>query len=217
MNHRTYDAQRYSPLEKINKANIKDLKLVYALAIGGTAANENLQATPLAEDGFLYIVDQWGVLYKIDARSGETGRIVWRMDPAQEKLPLSNRGAALWGNLVVTTANYPPRVIATNKETGRVAWEANLGDGQPDVQLTAAPLAVKDKIVIGAAGGDRGGRDFIAALDAATGRLLWRKYTVPAPGEPGSETWKDTNNAWQTGGAAMWVTGSYDLATNQVL
>src|SRR5215475_15603429 len=64
MNHRTYDAQRYSPLEKINKANIKDLKLVYALAIGGTAANENLQSTPLAEDGFLYVVDQWGVVYK---------------------------------------------------------------------------------------------------------------------------------------------------------
>jgi alcohol dehydrogenase (cytochrome c) len=96
-------------------------------------------------------------------------------------------------------------------------WETNLGDGQPDVQLTAAPLPVKDKIVIGAAGGDRGVRDFIAALDGMTGRLLWRKYTVPAPGEPGSETWKDNNNAWQTGGAAMWVTGSYDVATNQVL
>jgi alcohol dehydrogenase (cytochrome c) len=80
-----------------------------------------------------------------------------------------------------------------------------------------APLAVKDKIIIGAAGGDRGARDFIAALDGATGKLLWRKYTVPAPGEPGSETWKDKNNAWQTGGGAMWVTGSYDPATNQVL
>ena len=68
--------------------------------IGGTSANENLQATPLAEDGFLYVVDQWGVVYKIDARSGDMGRIVWRMDPGQEKLPLSNRGAALWGNLV---------------------------------------------------------------------------------------------------------------------
>jgi alcohol dehydrogenase (cytochrome c) len=135
MNHRTYDAQRFSPLEAINKGNVKSLKLAYAVALGGSSANENLQATPLAEDGFLYIVDQWGVLYKIDARSGETGRIVWRMDPGQEKVPLANRGAALWGNLVVTTANYPPRVIATNKETGRVAWEANLGDGQPDVQL----------------------------------------------------------------------------------
>src|SRR5580700_10950613 len=130
MNHRTYDAQRYSPLERINKANVKDLKLAYAVAIGGTAANENLEATPLAEDGFLYIVDQWGVLYKIDGRSGKSGRIVWRMDPGQEKVPLANRGAALWGNLVVTVANYPPRIIATDKQTGKVAWEANLSDGQ---------------------------------------------------------------------------------------
>ena len=76
---------------------------------------------------------------------------------------------------------------------------------------------MKDKIIIGAAGGDRGVRDFIVALDAATGKLVWRKYVIPAPGEPGSETWKDKNNAWQTGGGAMWVTGSYDVATNQVL
>jgi alcohol dehydrogenase (cytochrome c) len=217
MNHRTYDAQRFSPLDRINKGNIKDLKLAYAVAIGGAAVNENLQSTPLAEDGFLYLTDQWGVLYKIDVRSGDMGRIVWRMDPGQEKVPLANRGAALWGNLVVTIANYPARMIATNKETGKVAWETNLSDGQVDLQLTAAPMAIKDKIVLGAAGGDRGTRDFIVALDAATGKVAWRQYTVPAPGEPGSETWKDKNNAWQTGGGAMWVTGSYDVATNQVL
>src|SRR5215475_13119514 len=103
MNHRTYDAQRYSPLDKISKANVKTLKLAYALAIGGTAANENLQSTPLAEDGFLYIVDQWGVVSKIDVCSGDMAPIVWRMDPGQEKLPLSNPGAALWGNLVIST------------------------------------------------------------------------------------------------------------------
>jgi alcohol dehydrogenase (cytochrome c) len=217
MNHRTYDAQRYSPLDKINKTNVQGLKLAYAVAIGGTSANENLESTPLAEDGYLYVVDQWGVVYKIDGRSGDIGRIVWRMDPGQEKLLGANRGAALWGNFVISVANWPPRVIATDKDTGKVAWETNMGDGQPDLALTAAPLPVKDKIVIGAAGGDRGVRDFIAALDGATGKVLWRKYTVPAPGEPGSETWKDKNNAWQTGGAAMWVTGSYDVATNQVL
>ncbi len=217
MNHRTYDAQRYSPLARINKDNIKNLKLAYAVAIGGTSANENLQATPLAEDGYLYVVDQWGVVYKIDGRSGDVGRIVWRMDPGQEKVPLSNRGAALWGNLVISTANYPPRIIATNKDTGKVAWEANLADGQPDLQITAAPLPVKDKIIVGAAGGDQGVRDFIAALDAATGKVSWKKYVIPAPGEPGSETWKDNNNAWQTGGGAMWVTGTYDVAGNQVI
>src|SRR5215471_2046112 len=126
MNHRTYDAQRYSPLDKINKDKVKSLKLAYAVAIGGTSANENLESTPLAEDGFLYVVDQWGVVYKIDGRSGDVGRIVWRMDPGQEKPPLANRGAALWGNLVISVANYPARVIASNKETGKVAWEANL-------------------------------------------------------------------------------------------
>jgi alcohol dehydrogenase (cytochrome c) len=216
MNHRTYDSQRYSPLDKIDKANVNSLKLAYAVAIGGTSANENLEATPLAEDGFLYVVDQWGVLYKIDGRSGDVGRIIWRMDPGQEKVPLANRGAALWGNFVITTANYPARVIATDKETGKVVWETNLND-QPDVQLTAAPLAVKDKIIIGAAGGDRGVRDWIASLDAATGKLAWRKYVIPAPGEPGSETWKDKNNSWQIGGGAMWVTGSYDFASNQLI
>ena len=217
MNHRTYDAQRFSPLDKINRGNVKNLKLAYAVALGGTAIGENLQATPLVEDGFMYIVDLWGIVYKIDVRSGEAGRIVWRMDPKQEKFPLSNRGAALWGNLVISVASYPARVIATNKETGKVEWETNIDDKQVDLQITAAPLAVRDKILVGAAGGDRGVRDFIAGLDAKTGKLAWRKYVVPAPGEPGSETWKDNHNAWQTGGGAMWVTGSYDVASNQVI
>src|ERR1700738_2281819 len=118
MNHRTYDAQRYSPLDKINKDNVKSLKLAYAVAIGGTSADENLEATPLAEDGYLYIVDQWGVLYKIDGRSGDVGRIVWRMDPGQQMLEAANRGAALWGNFVGTMGNYPPRMIAPDKGTG---------------------------------------------------------------------------------------------------
>jgi alcohol dehydrogenase (cytochrome c) len=217
MNHRTYDAQRFSPLGRINKDNVKNLKLAYSVALGGTAIGENLQATPLVEDGFMYIVDLWGIVYKIDVRSGDAGRIVWRMDPKQEKFPLSNRGAALWGNLVVSVASYPARVIATNKETGKIEWETNIDDKQVDLQITAAPLAVRDKIIVGAAGGDRGVRDFIAGLDAKTGKLAWRKYVVPAPGEPGSETWKDNHNAWQTGGGAMWVTGSYDVATNQVI
>src|SRR6266404_3617156 len=196
MNHRSYDAQRFSPLARINKDTVKDLKLAYAVALGGTAINENLQATPLVEDGFMYIVDLWGIVYKIDVRSGDAGRIVWRMDPKQERFPLSNRGAALWGNFVISTANYPARVIATDKDTGQMVWETNLAD-QADVQRTSAPLVVKDKIIMGAAGGDRGVRDWIAGLDAKTGKLLWQKYVIPKPGEPGSETWKDKSQvAW---------------------
>src|SRR6202165_5040640 len=119
MNHRSYDGQRFSPLDKINKGNVKSLKLAYAVAIGGTAIGENLQATPLVEDGFMYVVDVWGIVYKIDVRSGEAGRIVWRMDPKQEKNPLSNRGAALWGNLVISSANYPPASSPPTRTTAK--------------------------------------------------------------------------------------------------
>jgi len=213
MNHRTYDGQRYSPLARITKDNVKNLKLAYAVPLGGGAGNEYILATPLAEDGFLYITDSWGVLYKIDGTSGEVGRIVWRMDPKQQKQQ-RNRGATMWGNLVITAADGPPRMIATNKETGQIVWESSFAD-TPEVALTSAPLAIKDKIIVGAANGDQGVRDWIAGLDAATGRRLWQKYTIPAPGEPGSETWKGNNNAWQTGGGALWVTGTYDPETNQ--
>jgi alcohol dehydrogenase (cytochrome c) len=216
MNHRTYDGQRFSPLDKINKANVKGLRLAYAVALGGTAGMEVVEATPLVENGFLYITDSWGVLYKIDGTSGDTGRIVWRMDPKQEKQHV-NRGAAFWGNLVISPANAPARIVATDKETGKIVWETNVAFGEPELQITGAPLPIKDKIIVGASGGDRGVRDWIAAMDGATGKVVWRKYTIPAPGEPGSETWKGNTNAWQTGGAAMWVTGTYDPDTNQTI
>src|SRR6202140_1240649 len=85
MNHRTYDGQRFSPLAGVNTANVKGLKLAYAVPLGGSAGNEYVEATPLVENGFLYITDSWGVLYKIDGTSGNTGRTVWRMDPKKEK------------------------------------------------------------------------------------------------------------------------------------
>jgi alcohol dehydrogenase (cytochrome c) len=216
MNHRSYDGQRFSPLARINKANVKDLKLAYAVPLGGSAGDEWIEATPLAENGFLYITDSWSVLYKIDATSGHVGRIVWRTDPKSEK-QANNRGATFWGNLVVWAANNPARIIGADKDTGKIVWETNVGFDNPQLRISAAPLAIKDKIVIGAAGGDSGVRDWMAALDAANGKLLWRKFTIPAPGEPGSETWKSTNNAWQTGGAAVWVTGTYDPDTDQTI
>jgi alcohol dehydrogenase (cytochrome c) len=212
MNHRDFAAHRFSPLDAINKGNVKNLKLKFAVSLGGTAGNEALEGTPLVDDGFMYISDHWGVVYKIDVRSGTSGRIVWKMDPGQERLD-RNRGVALWGNLVISVTSYDGRVVATDKESGKIVWDKNLRD-QPDLELTAAPLALKDSIVIGASGGDRGLRDWIAALDAKTGNLIWKTFTVPAPGEPGSETWKDKSNAWQTGGGAFYVTGSYDPATD---
>ena len=104
MNHRTYDGQRFSPLSRINRENVKNLKLAFAVPLGGQVGNGAIEATPLAENGFLYITDSSGVLYKIDATSGRAGRIVWTIDPKQDR-PLMNRGAALWGNLVISPAN----------------------------------------------------------------------------------------------------------------
>src|SRR5882757_2999831 len=212
MNHHDYGSHRFSALTAINKANVKGLRLAFAVALGGTSGNENLTATPLVDDGFMYVTDAWGVVYKIDVRSGRQGDIVWKMDPGQEKID-RNRGVALWGNLVISVTSQDGRVIATDRDTGKMVWERNLRD-QPTMTLNAAPLALKDSILIGASGGDGGSRNWVTSLDAKTGNVLWKTYSIPAPGEPGSETWKDKNNAWQTGGGAFYVTGSYDPQSN---
>jgi alcohol dehydrogenase (cytochrome c) len=212
MNHHDYGSHRFSALDAINKSNVGNLRLAFAVALGGTTGNENLTATPLVDDGFMYVPDAWGVVYKIDVSSGKSGDIVWKMDPGQEKVD-RNRGVALWGNLVVSVTSSDGRVIATDRDTGKMVWERNLHD-QPSVNLNAAPLALADSVLVGASGGDGGTRDWVVSLDARTGNVQWKTYSVPAPGEPGSETWKDKNNAWQTGGGAFYVTGSYDPATN---
>src|SRR5262245_34482275 len=212
MNHRDFGSQRYSPLNQINKTNAKNLKLAFAVPLGGKAGNEYVEATPLVDNGFMYITDVWGVVYKIDVRPASQGRVVWKMDPGQQK-PDRNRGVALWGNLVISVTGYDGRIIATDAETGQVVWDKKHGD-QPDLEFSAAPLALKDTIVIGASGGDNGVRNWLAGLDPKTGEQQWKTFIVPAPGEPGSETWKDGKNAWQTGGGALYVTGSYDPATN---
>jgi alcohol dehydrogenase (cytochrome c) len=166
----------------------------------------------LVDDGFMYMTDVWGVVYKIDVRTGTQGRILWKMDPGQQK-PDRNRGVALWGNLVISVTGLDGRVIGTDKETGKIVWDTNLLD-QEGMEITAAPLALKDEVIVGGSGGDNGVRCWLASLDAKTGKLKWKTFAVPAPGEAGSETWKDKANAWQTGGGAFYVTGSYDPATN---
>jgi alcohol dehydrogenase (cytochrome c) len=212
MNHRDFASQRYSPLNQINKTNAKNLKLAFAVPLGGKAGNEYTEATPLVDNGFMYITDVWGVVYKIDVRPASQGRVIWKMDPGQQR-PDRNRGVALWGNLVISVTGYDGRIIATDAETGQVVWDKKHGD-QPDLEFSAAPLALKDTIVIGASGGDNGVRNWLAGLDPKTGEQQWKTFVVPAPGEPGSETWKDKENAWQTGGGALYVTGSYDPQNN---
>ena len=212
MNHHDYSSQRYSALDMINKSNVKNLKLAYAIALSGTSGNEDLEATPLVDDGFMYVIDGWGAVYKIDVRSGTHGSIIWKMDPGQEKLG-RHRGVTLWNNLVISTTGKDGRIIATDNGTGKIVWDKNLHD-QPDVELNSPPIPLKDSLIVGASGGDQGVRNWLAALDPKTGDVKWKTYSIPAPGEPGSETWKGQNNAWQTGGGAFYVTGSYDPATN---
>src|ERR1700682_220281 len=184
MNHHDLGSQRFSALAVINKSNVKNLKLAFAVPLGGSSGNEYVEATPLVDDGMMYVTDVWGGVYKIAVRSGTAGRILWKMDPGQQK-PDRNRGVALWGNLVISVAGYDARVIATDKESGQIVWDKKLGD-QPDLEITAAPLALKGSIIIGASGGANGVRDWLAAVVAKTGALQWKTFAVPAPGEPGS-------------------------------
>ena len=219
-NHKTYDAQRFSPLDQINQSNIKNLHVAFVVQLGGAEPGGDKphareQSTPLVEDGMLYMTDGWSDVYKIDARDGKKGRIVWKMDPSVDKstvwLP-SNRGVALYGNQVISLTT-DGRVIATDKETGKVLWDKNYQVADTDV-FTGAPLVVKDMIIVPGSGADIGGRCWLMAIDAKTGKVLWRTYSVPAPGEPGHETWADDHEAWKTGGGAFWYTGAYDTATN---
>src|SRR5262245_23899023 len=143
MNHGNYSAHRYSALDKINKSNVKNLRFAFSVALSQKAGNENLLATPLVEDGFMYMTDAWGVLYKIDVRSGTNGPIVWKMDPGQAKMD-RNRGAALWGNLVISVTSHDGRAVGTDGDTGKVVWDKNLRD-QPDSALHAAPLEARDR------------------------------------------------------------------------
>lgn len=218
--HKTYDARRFSPLDQINRSNVKNLHVAFAVQLGGTEPGGDKrysreQDTPLVEDGMLYMTDGWSDVYKIDVRDGKKGRILWKMDPTVDRstvwLP-TNRGVALYGNEVISLTT-DERVIATDKETGKVLWDKNVKVADVD-NFTGAPLLVKDMVILPSSGGDIGARSWLAAVDAKTGNLLWRTYAIPGPGEPGHETWADDHEAWKTGGGAFWYTGAYEPATN---
>jgi len=224
MVNKTFDSNRYSTLNEITPDNVAGLKLAFAVPLGGLEPNANgtgaLEGTILAKDGFLYATDGWGTPYKIDVSDGKQARIIWACDTGITKDPTSvasivNRGAALYGNNVITNLN-DGRVVACDDATGKVAWQTQVTKN-PGEGFDAAPLIADGKIIVGQAFGDFATRGFIAALDANTGKELWRFYTVPAPGEPGSDTWKCSEaknpDCWKTGGASAWDTGSYDPAT----
>jgi alcohol dehydrogenase (cytochrome c) len=165
----------------------------------------------------MYTSDGWGTLYKIDARAPNKGDFVWINDLGvpHEGNTSRSRGIALWEDLVI--ANLPDgRVVAVNRDSGEVVWDKKVlaaNEFGTKERFYTAPLAVEGKVLVANSAGDQGTRGWLAALDAKTGNELWRWYSIPKPGEPGSETWKDKNNAWKTGGGGLWQTGSYDPAT----
>ncbi len=229
--HHDYNNSRHSPLAEINRNNIKNLRPKFMFSIGGRATGGTLpgkeESTPLVEDGFMYVSDTWARVMKFDVRSGNAAIPLWRYDPKITK-SRTNRGIALFGDKVIVSTN-DTRIIALNKETGQVVWEVvasaptdpATGTPSPKTQaFTGAPLAVRtaggrDLILQGeSTGGQLGTRSWVGAFDANDGKLVWRTFTIPAPGEPGSETWKDNHNAWRIGGGGVWQTASYDPATN---
>jgi len=224
MVHKTYDSNRFSTLSEINAGNVAGLKLAFAAPMGGTEPAGfgvgSMEATPLADNGFVYVSDPWGTPYKFDLSDGKQAKLAWVCDTGVDKDPsrgilLASRGLALAGKNVITALN-DGRVVACDTETGEIAWEQKVGK-EPGEGFTAAPLVIGDKVLVGQSYGDWATRGWIAALDVNSGDEIWRFYVVPKPGDPGSETWKcdESGNpdCWKTGGGAAWVTGSYDPAT----
>jgi alcohol dehydrogenase (cytochrome c) len=233
MVHRDYNNSRHSPLKDVNKTNVKDLKPKFMFSIGGRSTGGTLrgkeEATPLVDDGFLYVPDTWHRVMKFDVRNGTAAIPLWRYDPKITQ-SRTTRGLAMYGNKVYVTTN-DMRMAGLDRDSGAVAFEVSVlaptdpvtGTPSPKTQsITGAPLAIKTRggkelIVQGeSSGGQLGTRSWVGAFDANNGNLAWRTFTIPAPGEPGSETWKDNHNAWRVGGGGVWQTGSYDPATNLI-
>src|SRR5216110_3006987 len=217
-----YGSTRYSKLTQINRDNVKNLRLVWAMALGGMQdVGQNgpeSEIHPLVDNGFLFTSDGWGTIYKIDGRNPGKGEFVWVTDPGvkhQGNLPRT-RGIALWEDLVI--ANLPDgRVIAINRDNGEIVWDqkvAGTNEFGSREKFYSAPITAEGKVIVANGAGDGKTRGWIAALDARTGNELWRWYVIPKPGDPGSETWKDKTSAWKTGGGGLWQTGSYDPATH---
>ena len=206
---RTYDNQRFSPLTEITPANVSEMTPVWAFSTGGKFAG--LEGTPLFHDGVLYVSADYARVFAIDAR---TGMVKWRYVPEYDEgldavvcCGPSNRGLALKGDFVYVQL-LDTRLVALNIADGTVAWEATMDDWRQGIASTAAPLVVKDHVIVGHAGGELGVRGHIRSFNAQTGALEWTAWTIPGPGEPGNETWP--GDTWMRGGGTTWVTGMYD-------
>ena len=201
----SYDSHGYSALDEINTRNVGRLKPLWTFSTG---MREGHQAPPVVNDGRMFITTPHNHLIALDAATGEQ---LWRYrrdlpeDLAQ--MHPTNRGVGLYGKLVfMATADC--YVVALDAVTGAVVWETEVEDYGSGYYMTLAPLTAAGKVMVGVSGGEFGIRGFVTALDAKTGELAWKTYTIPAPGEPGSESWP--GDTWKTGGVPVWITGSYD-------
>ncbi len=226
LHHGNYQGHRFSALKEINADNVKNLKPAFTVGLsglqsGGRYAHGNLEATPIVEDGIMYVPDGWGSVYAIDLTSGKKGTIKWKMDPGTDRAwagdvtccGVNNRGVALWKDKVISIS-LDGRLFAINKATGEVVWERKIADPAIAEVLTIAPLVIRDLAIVGIAGGEFGVRGFIEATDLNTGKAAWRTYTIPGTGEPGNETWKDGKDRWKHGGGSIWETATYDPETD---
>jgi len=229
LHHGNYQGHRFSALKEINADTVKNLKVAFTVALGGFEGAGarykfgNLEATPIVEDGVIYVPDGWGSVYAIDVTTGKKGTFRWKFDPGTDKAwagdvaccGVNNRGVALWKDKVISIS-LDGRLFAINKATGEKVWERKVADPALGETLTMAPLVVRDLAITGPAGGEFGIRGFIDATDLNTGKQVWRTYTIPGAGEPGNETWKDGQNRWQHGGASTWETATYDAETDTI-
>ena len=206
-----YASWGYSPLKQINADNVSDLSLAWSFSTGAKGAHE---AAPIVNNGFMYVSTPQNQLIALDAK---TGYELWRY---KRKLPAdhfamhpTNRGVALYGDKVYYSG-LDTCAIALDAVSGEQIWETCLADWRLGFHMTLAPLAIEGKIIFGVSGAEFGIRCFLVALDANTGKELWRTYTIPEPGEAGNETWP--GDTWQSGGASIWMTGSYDAKTNLI-
>jgi alcohol dehydrogenase (cytochrome c) len=222
LHHGNYQGHRFSALKEIDTESVKNLKPAFTVALsgfqsGGRYAFGNLEATPLVEDGIMYVPDGWGSVYAIDVTAGRKGTVKWKMDPGTDRAwagdvaccGVNNRGVALWKDKVISIA-LDGRMFAIDKATGEVVWERKIADPALGETLTIAPLIIRDLAIVGAAGGEFGIRGYIEATDLNTGKAAWRTYTIPGTGEPGNETWKDGKERWKHGGGSVWETATYD-------
>jgi PQQ-dependent dehydrogenase (methanol/ethanol family) len=199
-----YAAHRHSRLAQISRANVSSLVSAWVYHVDGAT---HLEATPLVYDGIMYVTNS-NEVHALDAR---TGRPIWKYRDELAKRSDVNRGVAILGDSVFF-ATSDAHLVALNRKTGGGLWDREFADTSRGAFATLAPMAVKDRVIVGVSGGDTGVRGFLAAFSAATGEELWRFWTVPAKGEPGAETWGELGPEW--GGAATWLNGTYDPDLN---